>query len=134
MLQAVFRCDVAPLLALVGLQLLWTGRLSAARGLTVGVVALCGCVMFTAPLDSLLWRRPLWPESEVFWFNVVLNRYRSPGTDCQVAAVIRPCACTFARWPSVSPPAQRWPLQMFSTKPQEGRCAHALRSGAASGV
>lgn len=73
-MQAVFRCDVAPLLALVGLHLMWTGQLSAAWAVADGVVALCGCVAATAPLDSLLWQRLLWPESEVFWFNIVLNR------------------------------------------------------------
>jgi alpha-1,6-mannosyltransferase len=72
--QAVLRCDVAPLLLLVAVHLLVTGRLSVGRALADGIVAFFGCLAATVPLDSLMWRRPVWPEGEVFWFNVVLNR------------------------------------------------------------
>ena len=72
--QAVLRCDVAPLLGLVALHLLLTGQLSTGRALADGMVAVFMCLAVTVPLDSLMWRRLLWPEGEVFWFNVVLNR------------------------------------------------------------
>jgi len=72
----VFRCDVAPLLAVVGLQLLASDRLSTADGLLTGLAAAAASVTATAPADSILWRRRLWPEGEVFWFNAVLNKCR----------------------------------------------------------
>lgn len=59
----------------MAVHLLLVGRLSASQAVAVGVVASCMCIAATVPLDSLMWQRLLWPESEVFWFNVVLNRY-----------------------------------------------------------
>ena len=73
-MQAVFRCDVAPLLAMVGAQLLASGRISTARGLLTGLFAAASCIAASSTIDSVFWGRLLWPEGEVFWFNVILNR------------------------------------------------------------
>lgn len=74
MSQAVFRCDVLPLLAMVGLHITWTRQLAPAAAIYTGVASAAAAVAATAPCDSLLWGRTVWPELDVLWFNVVSNR------------------------------------------------------------
>lgn len=68
---AVLRAELALLLAAVGLQLVATRRMGARRlaGLVAGAGA--GAVAVSAPLDSYLWQRPVWPELAAFHFNAV---------------------------------------------------------------
>lgn len=49
---------MAPLLALVGLHLLATGRLSVAGGIATGLAALLGCIVVSAAAD-------VWPLQRV---------------------------------------------------------------------
>jgi alpha-1,6-mannosyltransferase len=70
----VFRCDVLLLLFTVGLTMLIQRQLSIRQAIITGVLTVAFSLLSTAPLDSLLWRRPIWPEFEVWWFNAVDNR------------------------------------------------------------
>ena len=77
---AIFRCDVLLLLFTVGLTMLLRRQLSIVQAIVTGVLTGVCSLLLTVPLDSLLWRRPIWPEFEVWWFNAVDNRSSEWGT------------------------------------------------------
>ena len=71
---AIFRCDLLVLIAPVGLSLLFQGRVNffkaAAFTAFAALVGACLSIM----VDSILWKRWLWPEFEVLWFNTAENK------------------------------------------------------------
>merc|ERR1711970_224951 len=50
------------------------GKITISRVVMVGLVSLCICIPLTVVVDSFFWGRLLWPEAEVMYFNVVLNK------------------------------------------------------------
>ncbi|KAK9207603.1 hypothetical protein WN943_017892 [Citrus x changshan-huyou] len=70
----VFRCDMVLLLCPLGLVLLLTKSISLWKALKccIGMVLLS--VGLTVLVDSIMWKKLVWPEFEVLWFNSVLNR------------------------------------------------------------
>ncbi|XP_060219015.1 dol-P-Man:Man(7)GlcNAc(2)-PP-Dol alpha-1,6-mannosyltransferase [Lycium barbarum] len=76
----VFRCDILLLIAPLGLELLLTKSVSFWKAVTSCSAAAFLSIGLTVLVDSVIWRRLLWPELEVFWFNSVLNRSSEWGT------------------------------------------------------
>jgi len=70
----VFRCDVVLLLAPIGLVWLATGRIDFRKAAKVGLTTAAVSLIATVPIDSWFWRRPVWPEGEVLYYNTVLNK------------------------------------------------------------
>lgn len=62
------------LVGLVGLHLLAARRISLPRGIAHGVAAVVASLAASVLMDSFFWRRWLWPEGEVLYFNTVLNK------------------------------------------------------------
>ncbi|CAL5069179.1 unnamed protein product [Urochloa decumbens] len=76
----VFRCDIILLLGPIGLALLLSRSVSLLEAVKCCVSTALICIGFTVLIDSIMWRRILWPEFEVLWFNSVLNRSSEWGT------------------------------------------------------
>ena len=71
---AIFRCDMVLLLFTVGLCMLIRRQLTIVQAIYTGCITGITSLLMTVPLDSLLWRRLIWPEFEVWWFNTIDNR------------------------------------------------------------
>ncbi|KAG2381125.1 hypothetical protein LR48_Vigan11g163500 [Vigna angularis] len=77
----VFRCDMLLLLCSIGMQLLLTKKISVWGALKHCTGMGLFCIGLTILVDSVMWKRLLWPEFEVFWFNSVLNKSSEWGTN-----------------------------------------------------
>ncbi|XP_042508147.1 dol-P-Man:Man(7)GlcNAc(2)-PP-Dol alpha-1,6-mannosyltransferase isoform X3 [Macadamia integrifolia] len=76
----IFRCDMLLLLGPIGLEVLLTRSISLWEALKSCVSTSLLCIGFTIVVDTIMWRRFVWPEFEVLWFNSVLNQSSQWGT------------------------------------------------------
>ncbi|PSS24861.1 Dol-P-Man:Man(7)GlcNAc(2)-PP-Dol alpha-1,6-mannosyltransferase [Actinidia chinensis var. chinensis] len=76
----IFRCDMLLLLCPLGLELLLTRSISLWKALKYCIGTALLCIGLTVLVDTIMWRKLLWPEFEVLWFNSVLNRSSEWGT------------------------------------------------------
>ncbi|KAK2707564.1 dol-P-Man:Man(7)GlcNAc(2)-PP-Dol alpha-1,6-mannosyltransferase-like isoform X2 [Artemia franciscana] len=76
----IFRGELAILLGLFLLSDLVKQRITIERAIRMAVP--CGVVSLAATviIDSIFWKRLLWPEGEVLWFNIVENKSSEWGT------------------------------------------------------
>ncbi len=77
---AVFRAELLLLLAPMCLFCLAMRQVRFWPLVYRGAATAAAAVALTAPLDSVLWRRALWPEAEVLFANTVLNVSANYGT------------------------------------------------------
>ncbi len=69
-----FRSELAILAGPIILIELLTGRLSFVKFVLNGTAVALISIATTTLIDSFLWRKWLWPEAEVFYFNTVMNK------------------------------------------------------------
>ena len=77
----IFRCDVAILLCTVGLMCLWYRQISLLKSIRIGIFTTVLTLTLCIPFDSMLWKRLVWAEGEVLWFNTVDNKSSEWGTE-----------------------------------------------------
>jgi len=76
----VFRAEVALLAGCLALVSLGWRRLKLSTAFKHAVPSAVVWLALTVLVDSWFWRRWLWPEAEVFWYNTVLNKSSNWGT------------------------------------------------------
>ena len=70
----VFRAEVALIFAPILLQVVAQRRIPLMRAVTTAAVAAAASLALTVAVDSFFWQRLVWPEGEVWYFNVILNK------------------------------------------------------------
>ncbi|KAH7197550.1 Alg9-like mannosyltransferase family-domain-containing protein [Fusarium flagelliforme] len=70
---AVFRSEVAVLLATTGLYLLVARRITLLRLAVAVLTPFFVSIAISVPLDSYFWQEPLWPELWGFYYNAILG-------------------------------------------------------------
>ncbi|KAL7810450.1 Alg9-like mannosyltransferase family domain-containing protein [Trichoderma aethiopicum] len=70
---AIFRSELAILLAATGLHLLARSQLRLRELVVVFLGAFVTALAISVPIDSYFWQRPLWPELAGFYYNAVLG-------------------------------------------------------------
>ncbi|KAI9180754.1 hypothetical protein LWI28_007848 [Acer negundo] len=76
----IFRCDMVLLLGPLGLELLLTKSISLWKAFKCCFGTAILCIGLTILVDSIMWKKLVWPEFEVLWFNSVQNRSSEWGT------------------------------------------------------
>ncbi|EFO87966.1 hypothetical protein CRE_05469 [Caenorhabditis remanei] len=79
----LFRCELLLLFGPLFLGYMILGKLKTFGfdgAIAIGVRVASACLAISIPIDSYFWGRPVWPEGEVMFFNVVENRSHEYGT------------------------------------------------------
>lgn len=78
--MVVFRCELMAMYFPIFVYEWWKGNLNMKSTILWGLQASMVSLVATVSFDSWFWRRWLWPEYQVWYFNAVLNQSRRWGT------------------------------------------------------
>lgn len=77
---AVFRSEVALLMAMQLLHLLILPRMSLQQMVPAGLECAVVALGISIPIDSYFWQKPLWPELRGFYYNAIQGKSAEWGT------------------------------------------------------
>ncbi|KAG8233710.1 hypothetical protein J437_LFUL013830 [Ladona fulva] len=80
----IFRSELALFLGIILLTEIATKQLHPVSAIKYAIPAGIFFLSLSFFIDSIFWKRPLWPEGEVLWFNIVLNRSSEWGVSFQI--------------------------------------------------
>lgn len=70
----VFRSDIFVLIVPIAVLCLITFQINIFSGIFVGLTSIMTGIVFSIWVDSYFWRRFIWPEGEVFYYNTFENK------------------------------------------------------------
>ncbi|XP_076258255.1 alg12 alpha-1,6-mannosyltransferase [Rhynchophorus ferrugineus] len=76
----IFRGELALYFGILLLYDVFTKRITIKCILQIAIPGGICFLLLSVVIDSLFWNRPLWPEGEVLWYNIVLNKSSNWGT------------------------------------------------------
>ncbi|KAG5538759.1 hypothetical protein RHGRI_019344 [Rhododendron griersonianum] len=102
----IFRCDILLLLCPLGLELLLTKSITLWKALKCCIGTALFCIgwwnSLTVLVDTIMWKKFVWPEFQVLWFNSVLNRSSEWGVSFVTRDTSLPLVFHFSTSPFVA--------------------------------
>ena len=98
MAMIIFRSELCLLFGPMLMISLYQRTISVPKAVFHGLKNVSISLALTIIIDSYFWRRLLWPEGEVLWFNTIRNQSSNWGVSNLKFLSCYPCEETYSCW------------------------------------